>query len=74
MVRILLALLVLESFGSASASAAPPDDLFELQRLEPRDGRTVAAELADFDGDGRSDLLQVVFAGVPPHETRHQLS
>lgn len=70
MVRILLALLVLESFGSASASAAPPDDLFELQRLEPRDGRTVAAELADFDGDGRSDLLQVVFAGVPPHETR----
>ena len=40
------------------------------RRLEPRDGRTVAAELADFDGDGRSDLLQVVFAGVPPHETR----
>ncbi len=69
-VRILLALLMLQSLGSASARAAPPDDIFELQQLDPGDGRTVAAELGDFDGDGRTDLLQIVFVGVPPNESR----
>jgi len=33
-------------------------------------GRTVAAELADLDGDGRTDLLQVRFAELPPNERR----
>jgi hypothetical protein len=33
-------------------------------------GRTVAAELVDLDGDGRSDLLTVVFTGLPPAERR----
>ena len=33
-------------------------------------GRTAAAELADFDGDGRSDLLSVSFTEMPPDEAR----
>ena len=69
-VRIVLALLVLQLLGTASAFAAPPDDLFVLQQVEISAGRTVAAELADFDGDGRADLLQIVFVGVPPNEKR----
>jgi len=41
-------------------------------RVDPigGDGRTVAAELADLNGDGRTDLLQVVFSGKPPREQR----
>ena len=33
-------------------------------------GRTAAAELADFDGDGRTDLLSVSFTAMPPDEIR----
>lgn len=68
--RIAIALLVLLPLGFESAHAAAPDDLFALQEVKSGDGRTVAAEIADFDGDGRADLLQIVFAGVPPAETR----
>jgi hypothetical protein len=32
--------------------------------------RSVAAEIADFDGDGAADLLRVGFAGIPPEERR----
>ncbi len=53
----------------ATPGRARADDLFELQQL-PSLGRTVAAELADFDGDGRTDLLQIAYIGHPPHETR----
>ena len=35
-----------------------------------RDGRTVAAEVADVDGDGRKDLLGVRVSGLPPREAR----
>jgi hypothetical protein len=45
------------------------DDPFEVVEIAS-DGRTVAAEIADFDGDGRADLLQIVFAGAPPTERR----
>jgi hypothetical protein len=69
-VRILLALLALRFLEPAAAFAAPPDDLFALQQVQTSEGRTVAAELADFDGDGRTDLLQIVFVGVPPDEKR----
>ena len=68
--RILLALLALQGLVPAGVSAAPPDDLFALQQVEISEGRTVAAELGDFDGDGRTDLLQIVFVGVPPAEKR----
>ena len=68
--RILLALVALQALEPAGASAAPKDDLFTLQLVKIDEGRTVAAELADFDGDGRTDLLQIVFVGVPPAEQR----
>ena len=60
--------------AAALAAALAPgparaDDLFALQQLLST-GRTVAAELADFDGDGRTDLLQIAYVGHPPHETR----
>lgn len=43
-----------------------PFDLVELSGT----GRTVAAELGDFDGDGRTDLLQIAFIGMPPDDKR----
>ncbi len=69
-VRILLVLLALQALAPASAHGAPADDLFALQQIESGDARTVAAELADLNGDGRTDLLQILFNGVPPAETR----
>ncbi len=69
-VRILLVLVGLQAVAAPAASAAPPDDLFALQQVQIDEGRTVAAELGDFDGDGRTDLLQIVFVGVPPAERR----
>jgi hypothetical protein len=53
----------------ATPGGARGDDLFDYQELQST-GRTVAAELADFDGDGRSDLLQIAYIGHPPFETR----
>lgn len=42
---------------------------FALQTLTA-DGRTMAAELADVDGDGRADLVTLVTRGLPPDERR----
>ncbi len=36
----------------------------------PRVGRTVAAEIADFDGDQKDDVMVVSLHGIPPRETR----
>lgn len=52
-----------------SAPARAADPVFDVTEI-PTEGRTVAAELVDLDGDGRVDLLQIVFVGVPPHERR----
>lgn len=49
--------------------AAAADDPFFVQVIEVAE-RTVAAEIADLDGDGRSDLMQIVFSGIPPNESR----
>jgi hypothetical protein len=51
------------------ATAAADDEPFELTRVAS-EGRTVAAEIVDVSGDGRSDLIQVVYDGIPPEETR----
>jgi hypothetical protein len=52
------------------APAASAGDLpFAVQTI-PSEGRSVAAELADFDGDGRVDVLQGVVFGMPPAERR----
>jgi len=45
------------------------DSIFDLQEIR-RVGRTVAAELADFDGDQRTDLMVVSLYGIPPEEAR----
>jgi hypothetical protein len=42
---------------------------FSVQEIESR-GRTVTAEIADLDGDGRQDLLQAVTFDMPPNERR----
>ena len=52
-----------------SAAADPIGDAFEVTTF-PDPGRTVLAEIADFDGDGRRDLLQGVIRGIPPAEER----
>ncbi len=67
--RILQALIWLAALALARAVDAQ-DDLFAVRQVESDEGRTVAAEIADFDGDGRTDLLQIVFLGVPPNERR----
>jgi hypothetical protein len=54
---------------SAIPSAAGDDALFDLSEI-PADGRAVAAELVDLDGDGRTDLLVAVFKAFPPMEKR----
>ena len=50
-------------------SAQTVEDPFALLELKTA-GRTVAAEMGDFDGDGRADLLQIVFVGIPPDDKR----
>lgn len=52
-----------------AAGAAPDEQPFAIQSL-PQSGRTTAAELADFDGDGRGDLFRCVFSGRPGQEQR----
>jgi len=49
--------------------AARALEAFQITEI-PGTGRTVAAEIADLDGDGRSDLLEVRFEGIPPGERR----
>lgn len=45
------------------------DDLFEVSEIASS-GRSVAAELAELNGDGRVDLFVVILSGVPPEEKR----
>jgi len=54
---------------SLASPAAAADPVFHASQIAS-DGRTVAAEIADFDGDGRSDILQILFRGQPPREQR----
>lgn len=53
----------------AVPQGAAAQDPFALELVESR-GRTVAAEIADLDGDGRGDLMQIAFVGFPPTEAR----
>jgi hypothetical protein len=50
-------------------SVALADEVFDISTI-PSTGRAVAAELVDLNGDGRTDLLQVVFRSLPPNEQR----
>jgi hypothetical protein len=51
--------------ASAEAAEAP----FSIHRVESVD-RTVQADIADLDGDGREDLLCIAIEGLPPDERR----
>ncbi|MBW2230373.1 MAG: VCBS repeat-containing protein [Deltaproteobacteria bacterium] len=71
-IRLLLLLIWVVMVIAWSAAAPRPvhaDDLFALTQITSL-GRNVAAELADVDGDGRSDLFVVVLTGIPPKEER----
>ena len=63
--RILLVLLALGPLPAAAGD----DEAFAITEIES-EGRTLAAELVDLDGDGRLDLLQAVFVSFPPNEQR----
>ncbi|HTO54434.1 MAG TPA: VCBS repeat-containing protein [Myxococcota bacterium] len=67
--RTLLALSLLLAFAP-TARADTVQDPFEMIELAGT-GRTVAAELGDFDGDGHTDLLQIAFVGMPPDDKRY---
>lgn len=45
------------------------DEIFEITELQHA-GRVVAAQFADFDGDGRRDLMLVTLEGIPPTQRR----
>ena len=53
----------------AVAAGADAKDLFDIREF-PQEGRGVAAELADLNGDGRTDLFVVRIEGLPPKEER----
>jgi hypothetical protein len=63
------ATLLLPALAALAAPALAQQDAFAL-RLVENVGRTTGAEIADFDGDGRGDLLCVAFSGLPPEERR----
>ncbi len=57
------------ALATTSALAAQARAPFEISEVAV-EGRSVAAELADLDGDGRGDLFVAAFRGVPPDERR----
>lgn len=57
---------------AGSAAAAADDRLFDISEVPAR-GRVVAAHLADFNGDTRTDLMLATIAGMPPAEKREVL-
>ena len=61
--------LVVAAIGVVVSGIGAASDLFDVQRFEDP-GRTIIAELVDLDGDGRSDLVQIVMRGIPPEEKR----
>ena len=62
------AVALLVALAGATAPRAD-DDAFTIAE-RPSRGRTIAAELVDLNGDGRSDLIQAAFVSFPPTEER----
>lgn len=52
-----------------SGSLARAERFFEIEHIASQ-GRIVAVEIAELDGDGRADLLVVALLGFPPEEER----
>lgn len=65
-IDLLVTTTVLSLACGTARAAEPPFEVIDIAST----GRTVAAELADLDGDGRTDLLQVRFSDLPPNERR----
>jgi hypothetical protein len=63
------AILLLASIAPCRAPDARENDLFDIDQIES-EGRSVAARLADWNGDGRTDLMVVGLLGIPPEERR----
>ncbi len=66
---VLLAIVATAPIFLAPGQRARADEPFALRSV-PSAGRTAAAELADLDGDGRTDLVAAVFDGIPPNDSR----
>jgi hypothetical protein len=66
---IAIGIALLSLCGTTLPHAADAEELFALTRFASQ-GRSVAAELADLDGDGRDDLFIVALEGLPPAERR----
>lgn len=62
-------LLVAASLCASVPADARAAELFEISRFAS-EGRAVAAEMAELNGDGRVDFFVVVLVGIPPSETR----
>ena len=62
-------LLLLLSGLLTTFTALGDDEVFELSEIS-NEGRVVSAGFADFDGDGRKDLMIASLKGMPPEETR----
>jgi hypothetical protein len=67
--RFFVLVAALASFQLASPPASLADDLF-AEATFPNQGRSVAAEFAELNGDGRVDLFVVALVGLPPKERR----
>ncbi len=63
------ALVLILSGLFTSAAALGDDEVFEISEI-PNEGRVVSAGFADFDGNGRKDLMIASLNGMPPEETR----
>jgi hypothetical protein len=66
---LLQALLAGPGLLALGGGVRAAEDPFDWQEIPTR-GRAVAADLTDLDGDGRTDLLEVAFVGLPPAEER----
>lgn len=65
----LLSVSLMLCVAAIASTARAAEDFFELTTL-PNVGRSVAAQLADFDGDGRLDLFVGALTGLPPDDRR----
>ncbi len=52
------------------ASSVSAEDPFDVTVIAST-GRTVAADFADMDGDGRADIVAAAVLGIPPEESRY---